>query len=186
MYSPNMFSAVSESHRDPEIAIAHSSFDRVSWGKWSVILAALLFCSYAIQIFSPLRINFDAVTLLNLAATVTDGKPYLLHGSRPLFPIGVPLVFSSMERMGIANPAGFACLNLMCMVVAAFATLSICRSLQFSGTAVPMIVLLSFSSFVLFKHSVIPVDRHSVYGGLAAVRGKPGNAQPPPRLAMGH
>jgi hypothetical protein len=115
-----------------------------------------LFIAYVIQLRSPLRINTDATTILRLTAILTDGKPYMLDGSRPIFPIGMPLTYSLMERAGIANSFGFGALNLACICVAGCATWMICNELRLRSIA-PAIILISFSSFVLIKHSVLPL-----------------------------
>ena len=119
-------------------------------------LAALLIL-YAIQLHSPLRLNTDAVVILKLTATLTDGQPYLLNGSRPIYPIGVPLTYSLMERAGVANSFGFALFNLVCICLAAYATWIIGVGLGMRPNMRTGIILVSFSSFVLIKHSVIPL-----------------------------
>ncbi len=130
-----------------------------SAGRWRVnlILGALISCAYLIQVFSPLRLNADARTLLELTAKLTDGKPYLIHGARPVFPIGIPFVFSVMERLGVATPVGFAVLNLVCLAVAAVSAWMIGRSLRLSRSRAALVLIVSFSSFVLWKHSVLPL-----------------------------
>ena len=125
--------------------------------RWAVLIGAFVFSTYIIQVFSPLRLNADAVTLLNLTAKLTDGQPYLIRGARPVFPVGVPLLFSTMERLGAATPVGFAVLNLACLGVAAFAAWVICRTFRLSHASTGIVLIVSFSSFVLFKHSVLPL-----------------------------
>jgi hypothetical protein len=95
--------------------------------------------------------------ILRLTANVTDGKPYLLNGSRPLFPIGVPLIYSLLERAGIAGSFAFGLLNLACMCIAAHATWVICRVLKICRTNRAAIILISFSNFVFIKHTVLPL-----------------------------
>src|SRR5690349_11601903 len=96
--------------------------------RFSALMAAL-FVVFAIQLYSPLRINADAALILRLTAMLTDGRPYLIDGARPIFPIGVPLTFSLMERAGAANSFGFGLFNLVCMCGAAYATWTICARL---------------------------------------------------------
>jgi hypothetical protein len=119
-------------------------------------LVGLLFV-YAVQLHSPLRLNTDAVVILRLTANLTDGKPYLINGARPLYPIGVPLIYSLMERAGIATALGFGLLNLICMSVAAYAAFILCANLGLRQNVRGGIVLISFSSFVLIKHSLVPL-----------------------------
>jgi hypothetical protein len=122
-----------------------------------VLAISVLFICYAIQIVSPLRLGPDEVTLLDLTSKLTDGQPYLENGVRPIFPIGVPFLFSLMERAGGANAFGFGFLNLVCLCVAGYASWLICESFAISPSARSAIILISFSNFVLFKHSVLPL-----------------------------
>jgi hypothetical protein len=122
-----------------------------------ILVGAAISCAYIAQVFSPLRLNADAVTLLSLTARLTDGEPFLIRGALPVFPIGVPFVFSTMEHLGIATPVGFAVLNLVCLAVSAFSAWIICRSVRFSRSLTAIVLAVSFSSFVLFKHSVLPL-----------------------------
>jgi len=116
-----------------------------------------IFCLYAVQLLSPLRVNTDAITLLDLSSRLSDGKPYLLNGARPVFPIGIPLLFSFMERMGVATPLGFGGLNLFCLCIAAWSTWIICSSLKLSRLVAMAVLGTAFGNFVFFKHSVIPL-----------------------------
>jgi len=117
----------------------------------------VLFIAYAIQLNSPLRLNTDACEILKLTAKLTDGQPYLTNGTRPIFPIGIPLTFSFMERAGIASPFGFGLLNLICILITACAAWTICKALKMNELTRLAIILISLSNFVLIKHSVIPL-----------------------------
>jgi hypothetical protein len=132
---------------------------RVSSASSTAIWVALciLFVIYAVQLRSPLRINTDASSILRLTANLTDGKPYLLDGARPVYPIGMPLTYSLMERAGIGNAIGFAALNLACICAAAYATWVICGAMGMAGARRGGVILISFSSFALLKHSVLPL-----------------------------
>jgi hypothetical protein len=136
--------------------IGHHPNSRTRLSRILIAAAGLLFLLFALQVPSPLRLNPDAVTLLHLAGQLTDHQPYLNHGQRPVFPIGVPMLFSLLERAGAAGPAGFAVLNLCCLTSAAIATVFICRAFLPDFPAL-VIVLIAFSNFTLFKHSVIPL-----------------------------
>jgi hypothetical protein len=129
-------------------------------GKTPVILKlalAALLILYALQLHSPLRINTDAAVILRLAADLTDGTPYMMLGARPIYPIGVPLTYSLMDRAHIATPFGFALLNFTCIGLAMIATWIICRLMRIPPIQRAAIVLISFSNYVLIKHSVIPL-----------------------------
>jgi hypothetical protein len=117
---------------------------------------ASLFLLFAVQLRSPLRLNPDAIAILKLTEELTDAKPYLQDGMRPVFPVGMPFIYSLMERAGIANPIGFGSLNLACIGLAACCPWIICTALG-PRKAAPIIMLVSFSNFVLVKHEVIPL-----------------------------
>src|SRR5437773_11824110 len=112
------------------------------------------FCSYAVQFYSPLRINTHACMIFRLTAIITDSKIYLIDNARPLFPIGVPFTFSIMARINLANSFGFGLFNLICMFIAAYAGWVIAVELEMRRAA-PTIILLSFSSFPLIKSSLL-------------------------------
>jgi len=121
------------------------------------VAGVFLLLIYSVQIFSPLRINADATDLLTLTAKLTDHEPYLLNGRRPLYPIGTPMIFSLMERMGAAHAKGFTFFNVLCLIVSAMASGVIFRSLGLVSAWGAGAMLLGFSSFVLMKHVGIPL-----------------------------
>lgn len=140
------------------------------WRVGFSLASATICLVFAIQIPSPLRINPDAVTLLHLASRLTDHQPYLQNGSRPVFPIGTPLLFSAMERLGIANSRGFIILNILCLIASALASTIILRSLGLSSPRFGIALILAFSSFILLKHALIPLsDVPYMAASLAAV-----------------
>jgi len=122
---------------------------------WLMLVA--LFLVYAIQLRSPLRLNTDADVILRLTANLTDGQPYLYQGHRPLYPIGMPLFYSFMERAGMANSFGFGLLNLLCLFIAALAIWVVSAAFRMSSTMRATVILVAFSSYVLIKHSVLPL-----------------------------
>jgi hypothetical protein len=131
---------------------------------------AMLALVYAIQIPTPLRINQDAADLLDLASKLTDGQPFLLHGLKPVFPIGMPLVFSLMERCRIANSSGFITLNFICIVIAWVSATTISKRLSLPPVHAQWSLIIAFSSFILLKHAVIPLtDVPYMAASLAAV-----------------
>ena len=130
----------------------------------------LIVLFYAVQIHSPLRVNPDAVNLLDLASRLTDHRPFLIDGVRSPFPIGTPLLFSTMERLRVADSSGFIFVNVVCLVIAALASASICRALRITSPWLAWVLIFAFSSFVLVKHVGIPLsDFHYMAASLGAV-----------------
>ena len=85
---------------------------------YAAILAALAVC-YSAQIFTPLRLNNDAVILLSEAESVAHNGGFLFHGRSTLYPPGYPALLALLLRMGVAHPwvilavnAGFLFLGL--------------------------------------------------------------------------
>ena len=126
--------------------------------RWELLLlAAIVLLAYGLQVPSPLRVNTDVETILTLTAKLTDHQPYLVNGQKPVFPIGVPLVFSLMERGGIATALGFNLFNLSCIIITAIASVSIWWSLGLRGFGPAVATILAFSNFVLLKHALLPL-----------------------------
>jgi hypothetical protein len=69
---------------------------------YAAILALLAGC-YSAQVFTPLRINNDAVILLSVAESAARHGGFLFHGRTTLYPPGYPALLASLLRMGIAH-----------------------------------------------------------------------------------
>lgn len=121
------------------------------------VLVAAVFALFALQIPSPLRLNTDSVDVLTLASNLADGKPYLLSGARPLYPVGVPFIFSLMERAGFASSVGFGLLNLGLLSAAAGAFWVICGTMRMNPWEKMALLLVGFVNFPLIKHAMIPL-----------------------------
>jgi hypothetical protein len=53
-------------------------------------LLAILAASFVLQIFSPLRLNNDAITLLSMAESAAYGRGFLSDGQTTFLPSGYP------------------------------------------------------------------------------------------------
>jgi len=85
-----------------------------------VILALLAVC-YSAQIFTPLRLNNDAVILLSAADSAAHNGGFLFHGRSTLYPPGYPALLASLLRMGIAHTWVIVALNAGFMFLGLFA-----------------------------------------------------------------
>ncbi len=117
-------------------------------------LAAGFCLGYGLQIASPLRLNTDAITLLSMAESASDG-----HGfTDTQFPIGYPAIVVALEKAGVATGCGLVGLN-----VAALATALACfywlfrRRLGMSARAAMLVCLLALGSWILIKHVTLPL-----------------------------
>jgi len=91
-------------------------------GRFYAAILAFLAACYLAQIFTPLRLNDDAVTLLSEAESVAHNNGFLVQGQSTLYPPGYPALLASLLRMGVAHSwviltlnAGFLFLGLFAL-----------------------------------------------------------------------
>ena len=123
----------------------------------SQALLALLAICFLLQIFSPLRLNTDAITLLSMADSASHGAGFLEDGKKTVFPPGYPALMAVLLRLGLAHSWVIIALNLVLLAVALYATYDVLREFAFGKTAALAVVLLSLLSFVIVKHCTIPL-----------------------------
>jgi hypothetical protein len=119
------------------------------------VLGAGFAIGYAIQAATPLRLNTDAVTFLEMAASATDG-----HGfPKTRYPPGYPAIVSGLERIGAATSAGLVACNIAATAAALAAFFWIfTRRLRLSTEASAAICLVSAASWVWIKHVTLPLS----------------------------
>src|SRR5581483_11041361 len=66
-----------------------------------MLLAALAF-AYLLQIATPLRVDHDSIEYLTVAASIADGRGFMLNGAPAFVPYGYPLLVAGLEQLGIA------------------------------------------------------------------------------------
>ncbi len=119
--------------------------------------AAAVFClGFAIQAFTPLRLNTDAQRLLAMAVSAFEGNGYLVQGERDQFPVGYPLMVRIMLDWGIASSAAFVIANLVFLGAGLTGFYLTCRHAGLAHAGLGA-VLLTLSSWVLIKHFTIPL-----------------------------
>jgi hypothetical protein len=57
-----------------------------------------------LQIFTPLRLTTDAVTLLSMGESAVHGGGFLDDGKKSVFPPGYPAMLAFLLRLGLAHP----------------------------------------------------------------------------------
>jgi hypothetical protein len=136
------------------------------WQRMALLLGlCLLGIAYIVQLASPLRVNKDAQSLLGIASSASDGNGFLLNGKRSHFPIGYPLLVIGLERVGLANSAGFIGLNLLAIAAGTVATASLLkRSFGFADEPILAIAILTLLCWVYIKHVTLPLSDIPYFG----------------------
>ena len=124
---------------------------------YAAILAFLAVC-YSAQVFTPLRVNNDAVVLLSEADSAAHNRGFLVHGRSTLYPPGYPALLALLLRMGIAHTWVIVALNAVFLFLGLFAvryilTLTFFREQRF----VLSVCVVSLLSFLFIKFFTIPL-----------------------------
>jgi len=124
---------------------------------YAAILAFLAVC-YLAQIFTPLRLNDDAVTLLSEAESVAHNNGFLFNGQNTLYPPGYPALLASLLRMGVAHPWVILTLNAIFLFLGLFALRYVLTLTFFQDQRyVLKIYALSLLSFVFIIFFTLPL-----------------------------
>ena len=87
------------------------------------LLLLLAFC-YVLQVFSPLRLNNDAIVLLSIGESVAQGGGFFENG-QTLYPPGYPALLALLIRAGLAHSWAIVGMNVVFLSVGLFATYSL-------------------------------------------------------------
>lgn len=116
---------------------------------------------YATYLFSPLRLNRDAVEYLWMAYSAVDGAGF--PDSR--YPIGYPALLAGLDRAGLGVSWAFVALNLGFLALGLAATFRLLREvLGSSHEEATSICALPLFSFVFVKHAAIPIADIAFFG----------------------
>jgi len=129
-----------------------------------ITLAAL----YLVQLASPLRLDTDSASYLQIASSIADG-----HGTHPpgapAFPPGYPLLVAGLDRVGLGVPWGIVALNLAFLALAtASLWVVLRRGLDLGETATGVVCALTLLSSAMAKSTVMPLSEIVFYGLVAA------------------
>jgi len=119
------------------------------------VLLLLAIC-FGLQVFSPLRLNTDAVVLLSMAQSAAHGGGFLDSGQKTVFPPGYPAALAVLMRASLVHSWVIISLNLVLLaggLVAAYRLLL--RDFCENRTVVMTFCSLFLLSFVVIKHSAI-------------------------------
>ena len=118
---------------------------------------------YALQMFSPLRLDTDSVVYLTMAASAADGLGYVSHGQTDIFPHGYPALLSLLIRIGADSSAAFIGLNLLFLALGMVCGYRIIRRHVDRNPALFMCGLMAFS-FVSIKYVTLAVSDFVFFG----------------------
>ena len=124
----------------------------------SLVLLTILAMGFLLQIFTPLRLNTDAITLLTMAESAAHGGGFLDEGNRTVFPPGYPAMLAVLLRLGLAHSWVIVGLNMAFLSLGLFAVFCLLTAEFFEDRAVViMICCLFLLSYLVVKHSTIPL-----------------------------
>jgi len=108
---------------------------------------------YALQAFSPLRLNNDNVRLLEMANNFLLGKGF--EGS--YMPSGYPAFVVALDHIGLATPFGLVVANVLLLGAGLFLVYQIVQRVEPETPGLPvLIVSLSLFSYLTVKYSAKP------------------------------
>lgn len=118
---------------------------------------------YALQIWSPLRLNTDGIAYLAKAAAIVDGRelPYAEWSLPP----GYQYLIAALDMMGLGATWVFIALNCVFLGIGLVAGYRLFRA-EFQHSVVTSTILccMVLLSFVMVKHVVLPVPEMAFFG----------------------
>jgi hypothetical protein len=138
----------------------------------------LVAAAYLIQVRSPLRLHFDAVVLLRMADSFRAGRGFSPPELKSPHPIGFPALVALLQALHVASAPVLVLVNDVAVAIGLVCSFHYLRTGLFAGThEAPVrlsrrtrlvICLLTATSWVLFKHAVIPIT-DVVYFGVSSL-----------------
>lgn len=139
--------------------------------RWVISLLVLV---YLFQIFTSLRLNTDAITLLSAGQSAAQGHGFLEDGKPTVFPPAYPSLMAMLLRLGWAHPIVIVGLNFAFLGLSVLALRYLLRvAFRFPSIGGLQVIAFTLLSFVLIKHVTIPLTDIAflsiVTGSLAAM-----------------
>lgn len=139
--------------RRTAVIISHS----VRYRSVQILLLLLTVC-YVLQVFTPLRLNNDAIVLLSMGKSAAQGGGFLNDGQKTLFPPGYPALLAVLLKARFAHPWVIVGLNMVFLSTGLFAAYILLIREFFEDKAIVLIICSFFLlSYVVIKHSTIPL-----------------------------
>ena len=122
---------------------------------------------YLVQLASPLRLDTDSASYLQIASSIADGRGAHPPGT-PSFPPGYPLLVAGLEAAGLGTPWAIVALNLAFLVLALGSLVVVLRrGLGLGAAESGVVCALTLLSSSVAKSAVMPLSE-VVFFGLAA------------------
>jgi hypothetical protein len=122
-----------------------------------IVLLALVMC-FVLQVFSPLRLNTDAIILLSMAESAAQGHGFLDRGQTTVHPPGYPALVALLLRTNLGHSWAIVGLNVIFLVMGLFATYQVLLIGFFKNkTLILNICSMFLLSFVVIKHVTLPL-----------------------------
>jgi hypothetical protein len=136
-----------------ETAHSHAAAMRASR-----IVLLILAISFAVQVFSPLRLCTDSLVLLSMAQSAAQGSGFLDHGETTVFPPGYPALIAILLKAGIGHPWAIVALNAILCGIGLVCFYAIAAH-GFVQSRMLVLNLCSWFllSWVLIKHFCLPL-----------------------------
>jgi hypothetical protein len=129
------------------------------------IALLILLLLYALQLFSPLRLNTDSLVFLSLAESAAEGKGFLYHGKVTHYPNGYPALVAWLDYWGWANPGSLVAINLLFLGLGTIMAFGLFyTAYHFDYPTAICLICLSLLSYILIKHVTLPISDPVFYG----------------------
>ena len=126
---------------------------------------ALAATAYLVQCFTPLRLTTDAIYYLSIGLSAAEGHGFRFHDTLVRqWPPGYPAIIAVMRMAGLGNSVFLNLLNVLGMGVGLLALYSIARRRALPGGTFPVVVLAFAYSYVVVKHTALPLSDLTFFG----------------------
>ena len=133
--------------------------------KYFVMALAVLSIAYLLQIYSPLRLNTDAIAYLSMAASAADGDGFNFNARRLPFPIGYPALLAGLDRAGLGASRVFTGLNCLLLALGLAASYALLRRVfKLPRRVATLLCCLTLLCYVFVKHVPLPMAEIPFFG----------------------
>jgi hypothetical protein len=114
---------------------------------------------YLLQMYTPLRLNTDAVVLLSVAESVANGHGFLDNGAPTVHPPGYPAVAAALLWFGVASSQSLVFLNYCGLAVTLLVAAWLLRvRFEFGRTVCLAILAMTLLAWPTVKHATLPLS----------------------------
>src|SRR6185436_5664505 len=125
----------------------------------------VLIACYALQTWSPLRLDTDAVALLSMADSAAHGGGFVNQGHETVFPPGYPALIAVLSKSGLGYSSAVIGMNLLLLLGGLFFAYRILERRFFQNKTTSLYMCsLSLLSYVVVKHFTMPLSDVAFFG----------------------